>query len=341
MYRHTVINRMFTRVSNWFTDLNLTDVETCYKAVRTTLLQSIPLRSRDFRIEIELTFKLAKRRRARLRGADPLSAAIHRGGQEDRRPRRPAGALRAPPVRDPGRPLPRRRVRIPHTDAARANAPVQPLDGDTLRPFVGDRVLEIGAGIGKLTDQFIPRDLYFATDINPNYLHYLTKYALGKPYLRVRRVDVVEPDHFEGLEGVFDTVMMVNVLEHVSDPHQALQNVARALMPGGRAVVLVPQGPGLYGSLDVALDHRERYTRAGLVESLERVGLKVEHVREFNRISVPAWWFNGRVLRRKGFSRVQLKALDLSVPIIKHVDRFIPWMGQSVIAVARKGGGRA
>jgi hypothetical protein len=107
-------------------------------------------------------------------------------------------------------------------------------------------------------------------------------------------------------------------------------------MPGGRAVVLVPQGPGLYGSLDVALEHRERYTRAGLVESMERAGLKLEHVREFNRISVPAWWFNGRVLRRKTFSRVQLKVLDLSVPIIKHVDRVIPWMGQSVIAVARK-----
>ena len=116
--------------------------------------------------------------------------------------------------------------------------------GDTLRPFVGDRVLEIGAGIGTLTDQFIPRDLYFATDINPSYLHYLTKYALGKPYLRVRRVDVVEPEHFEGLAGVFDTVLMINVLEHVSDPYKALQNVASALMPAGKAVVLVPQGPG-------------------------------------------------------------------------------------------------
>ena len=174
-------------------------------------------------------------------------------------------------------------------------------------------MLEIGAGIGTLTDQFIPRDLYFATDINPSYLHYLTKYALGKPYLRVRRVDVVEPEHFEGLAGVFDTVLMINVLEHVSDPYKALQNVASALMPAGKAVVLVPQGPGLYGSLDVALEHRERYTRAGLVESMERAGLKVEHVREFNRISVPAWWFNGRVLKRRS-SRVQLKAWTCPCP---------------------------
>ena len=341
MYRHSVMNRMLTRVCNWFTDLDLTDVETCYKAVRTTLLRSIPLRSRDFRIEIELAMKLAKRRAHVFEvPIRYLPRSIAEGKKIGARDGLLAlFALVRFALQDD----------LYHADEYGSHILTQ-LErtrrfnlwlGDTLRPFVGDRVLEIGAGIGTLTDQFIPRDLYFATDINPSYLHYLTKYALGKPYLRVRRVDVVEPDHFEGLEGVFDTVMMVNVLEHVSDPHQALQNVARALMPGGRAVVLVPQGPGLYGSLDVALDHRERYTRAGLVESLERVGLKVEHVREFNRISVPAWWFNGRVLRRKGFSRVQLKALDLSVPIIKHVDRFIPWMGQSVIAVARKGGGRA
>ena len=62
MHRHTTINKMLTSASNWLTDLNLTDLETCYKAIKTDLLKSIPLRSNDFRFEVEITFKLAKRR---------------------------------------------------------------------------------------------------------------------------------------------------------------------------------------------------------------------------------------------------------------------------------------
>jgi SAM-dependent methyltransferase len=208
--------------------------------------------------------------------------------------------------------------------------------GQVLRPFVGDRVLEIGAGIGTLTDQFIPREWYVASDINPSYLHYLSQYALGKPYLDVRRLDVVEARDFDGLTGCFDTVLMVNVLEHVRDPEAALKHTFGALAPGGVVVVLVPQGPRLFGSLDVALEHRERYTRSGLTDALQRAGFEIAHVRDFNRVSVPAWWVNGKILQRTRFSRVQLKLLDLSVPLIKHVDGLFPWTGQSLIAVGRK-----
>ena len=62
MFRHTLNNKMLTFVANIFTDLNLSDIETCYKAIRTPLFQSIPLRNNDFRFEIEIAFKLAKRR---------------------------------------------------------------------------------------------------------------------------------------------------------------------------------------------------------------------------------------------------------------------------------------
>src|SRR6187399_2877215 len=60
-YRHSLGNKLLTTICNVLTDLNFSDMETCYKAVRTALLQSIPLRSNDFRIEPELTFKLEKR----------------------------------------------------------------------------------------------------------------------------------------------------------------------------------------------------------------------------------------------------------------------------------------
>jgi SAM-dependent methyltransferase len=197
-------------------------------------------------------------------------------------------------------------------------------------------VLEIGAGIGTLTNELIPRESYLASDINPSYLAYLQSYSIGKPYLAVRHIDAAAPEDFTGLEEEFDTSLMINVLEHVPDEQIALSNIRSALKPGGRAVILVPQHPALYGSLDRALEHRERYTRTSLRQALERADFHVERIFDFNRFSVPGWWFNGKVLRRKTFSRVQLKILQMSMPVLRRLDPILPWGGLSLIAVATK-----
>ncbi len=336
MFRHSIMNRMLTRISNLFTDLDLTDVETCYKAVRTPLLQSIPIRSRDFRVEVELTMKLAKR------GAHVFEVPIrylprtYREGKKigARDGLRAVGALmHFSLVDDLYREDEYGSHMLHHLEGTpRYNVWV----GDKLRPFVGDRVLEIGAGIGTLTSQLIPRTVYVVSDVNPNYLHYLRSYATGKPYLEVRRIDADDASDFVPLHGRFDTVLVVNVLEHVEDEGAALANIRNALLPGGRAVVLVPQHPRLFSALDRALGHRERYTSEGLRRSLAAAGLTVEHIFDFNRVSVPAWWFTGKVLRRKVFSRLQLKIFDTGLPVIRRLDRLFPYSGQSLIAIARR-----
>jgi 2-polyprenyl-3-methyl-5-hydroxy-6-metoxy-1,4-benzoquinol methylase len=207
---------------------------------------------------------------------------------------------------------------------------------DAIRPWIGGRVLEIGAGIGTITAQLIPRDAYLASDINPNYLHYLRNFAAGKPYLRVARIDLDRAETWSEQREKFDTVVCLNVLEHVPDPLAALRNVSGALAPGGRLVLYVPRGQGLYSSLDVALGHRCRYEAEALRSELAATGFELEHLTSFNRFSVPGWWWNGKVLRRTTFTRVQLKALDVLVPIVRRLDRFLPWPGLGLIAVARR-----
>jgi glycosyltransferase involved in cell wall biosynthesis len=336
MHRHTVMNKGITSVANWLTDLNLSDIETCYKAVQTHLLKSIPLRSSDFRIEVELAFKLAKRR-ARIFEV-PIRYSP-RSYEEGKKIRARDGLLALVAM------LKYALVDDLYRDDEYGSSILSDLQdarrfnkwlADTLRPFVGDRVLELGAGIGTLTGQFIPRELYVASDINPHYLHYLGAYAVGKPYLRVAKVDAGDARDFSEFDEVFDTVMMINVLEHVPDEKATLDNVCRALQPGGRAVILVPQGPRLYNSLDVVLEHRERYTARGLRASLERAGLRIERLFDFNRTSVPAWFMSGNVLKRTRFSRVQLKVLETLMPLIRRVDHMLPWNGLSVVAVAVK-----
>ena len=336
MFRHTWTNKTLTFVANIFTDLNLSDIETCYKAIRTPLFQSIPLRHNDFRFEIEIAFKLAKRH-ARIFEA-PISY-LARSYQEGKKITHKDGVLALAAI-----------LRFWLIDdiykedvyGSQILASVEKVRrfnlwmGQLLAPYVGDRVLEIGAGIGTLTGQFIPREFYLASDINPSYLSYLRSYSIGKPYLRVRNLNAGTPSDFAGLEGKFDTALMINVLEHVPDEQVALANIRSSLMPGGRAVILVPQHPALYGTLDRALDHRERYTRESLQRGLERAGFRVERIFDFNRFSVPGWWLNGKVIRRKTFSRVQLKVLQMSMPILRRLDGILPWGGLSLIAVATK-----
>ena len=87
----------------------------------------------------------------------------------------------------------------------------------------------------------------------------------------------------------FDTVLCLNVLEHVRGPLAALRNMLSALRPGGRLILYVPAGQWLYSSLDEALSHRYRYSREMLQKELQHTGFELEHISGFNRLSVPGW----------------------------------------------------
>jgi glycosyltransferase involved in cell wall biosynthesis len=335
-YRHTLGNRIITFLSNVLSDLNLTDVETCYKAVRTALLQSIPIRSDDFQLEIELTFKLAKR------GARMFEVPISYAGRSYTEGKKihVRDAVLATwamlhwsiidDLYDPqqyGSNVLVTMSQVPHFNRWMA---------DALAPYVSDRVLEIGAGIGNLTRMLIPRDLYTASDVDPGYLDYLENITEARPYMDCRRVDLGEPGHFDDIEQSYDTVVCLNVLEHIPDEAQAVRNLRRALEPGGRAIVLVPQGVELYGTLDEALGHVRRYTRESLHHALSGGGFEVERIFEFNRAAVPGWWLNGKILGRRHFSRFQLKLFDWMIWLIRRIDHLFPWRGISLIAIGRR-----
>ena len=335
-FRHSLGNKLITFLSDLATDLNLTDVETCYKMFRASLLKSLPIRSNDFRLEIEVTAKVAKRNCRIFEVPISYVGRTYREGKKIgwRDGFKALWAIGKYWVIDDL-----------YMDDPWGGAILHNLErarrfnrwmADAIAPHVGQRVLEIGAGIGNLTNWLLPRERYMASDVNDHYLHYLRNSAVGKPYLEVRRLDLEDAAGFAPLAGQFDTVVCLNVLEHVRDPEAALANMRSALAPGGRLVLYVPQGRGLYSTLDEALAHRCRYDPAMLLGELQRSGLEVERWAQFNRASVPAWWLNGRVLKRRDFSRLQLKGLDWSVPLLRRLDRLLPWPGLGLIAIARR-----
>ena len=338
-YRHQLGNRLITTLSNLLTDLNLTDVETCYKMFRAELLKSIPIRSNDFAMEVELTAKIAKRNFRIFEVPISYSGRTYQEGKkitwrdgfkalfnilrywliDDLYKQDAYGA------------------QILHSleRARRFNRWMV----SAIAPHVGQRVLEIGAGIGNISIWLVPRERYVASDVNSDYLHYLGNLAEGKPYMGVARLDLEEPAHFGELGETFDTVICLNVLEHVQDPARSLENIASVLEPGGRLLLYVPAKQRRYSTLDEALEHRCRYERQQLEEELLAAGLEIESLRGFNRAGVPGWWWNGKILRRRSFSRVQLKILDMCVPVLRGIDRLLPWPGLGLVAVARRPGG--
>jgi glycosyltransferase involved in cell wall biosynthesis len=336
MYRHTLMNKGITAACNWLTDLHVTDVETCYKAVNTTLLKSIPIRSNDFRFEIELTFKLAKR------GARVFEVPIRylpRTYAEGKKIRPRDGFLALTAM------LHWTLIDDLYENDEYGTRLLSELDkarrfilwvGKTIRPWVGDQILEISAGVGSMANLFIPRDLFVAGEVNPNYLTYLRSYAIGKPYLHVMEIDPAKPENFNGLEQQFDTVIALNVLETVPDPKATLRAIFNSLCPGGRAILQVPQGKKRFGTLDSGRGRRIRFEREELQALMQDAGFQVEHLHDFNRLSVPGWILNGKLLKRKHFSRVQLKTLDTLLPLLRPLEPLWPWKGLSIIAVGVK-----
>jgi 2-polyprenyl-3-methyl-5-hydroxy-6-metoxy-1,4-benzoquinol methylase len=146
-----------------------------------------------------------------------------------------------------------------------------------LRPHVGDEVLEIGAGIGNLTARLMSRrTLYIAAEKDPLHLHALRNRFLRTPNVAVQRIDPEIPGDLAGLENCFDTVLCLNVLEHLDDAGQLLESLAATIRPGGSLLVLVPNVPGIYGSLDRKMGHRRRYSRDTIGQLLAAHGFAVE-----------------------------------------------------------------
>lgn len=335
LFRHSLGNRLLTFLCDIACDLNLSDMETCYKMVRASLLRSIPIRSDDFRIEPELTLKLAKRKARIFEIPISYSGRTYAEGKKITwiDGFRALAAILKFALSDDiyvedqyGSEILARLRRAPRFTKWMA---------DVIRPYVGEEVLEIGAGIGNLTLNLTPRSLYWASDINMHYLHELRRLQDDRPYLCTSYIDLASGVSFP-LEHKFDTIICLNVLEHIEDDLSALRNLWNALKDGGNAIVLVPQGPILYGSLDRVLGHFRRYSREQLAKVGESAGFKVKLILPFNRAGSPAWFLNGKVLRRTTFGLLQIKLLNMLVPVFKQMEKWVPIPPLSLIAIFEK-----
>jgi glycosyltransferase involved in cell wall biosynthesis len=335
LYWHRLGNAFLTFLSNATTNLDLTDMETCYKVFRREVIQSINLRSNRFGIEPEITAKIAKR------GYRVFEVPISYYGRdywEGKKINWKDGfsaiwtilkyGLFDDPANEPPTYFTIRRL----DSLNRYNKWIW----DRLRPFIGQRVLEVGAGSGTMTRFLYGRELIVATDRETPYLDRLRNRFRRKPGIVIERLDLDSDDAIELARYNFDTVTAINVLEHTNDDAAALRRVNALLQPGGRVVVFVPAGRGLFGSLDKGVGHQRRYERDELIAKLQEAGFELEDASYQNQVAKLAWWLNSKLLRRNALPSAQSRVFDFLVPILQKIEGEHPSSGLSLIAIGRK-----
>jgi SAM-dependent methyltransferase len=205
-----------------------------------------------------------------------------------------------------------------------------------IAPFLGRRVCEIGSGIGNMSALLAGRPLerLVLTDRDPCYLDILRRRFRGHPAVTVEPLELPDPGAAARFRRhALDTVVALNVIEHIGEDVAALRSVAGMLAPGGRAVVLVPALPALYGTLDRELQHARRYRRAGLRAAFTRAGLRVTDLFYFNVVGTAGWFWNARVRRVRQLPLRQVRWFDALVPLLRLEDAAPLPFGQSLVAV--------
>jgi SAM-dependent methyltransferase len=210
------------------------------------------------------------------------------------------------------------------------------------RPYLGERIVEAGAGIGTfaahLRDAAPDARLTLVEPAANNFPHLAARYAADD---RVRTVHGYLEDGGDAASA--DTIVAVNVLEHVLDDRAFLAAARMLLAPGGHVLLFVPALPALYGTLDEAFEHHRRYTRRGLADQLAGHGFRIERIAYRNLPGVLSWFAAGRILRRRTISVRQAKLYDRYViPAVSAIERrWSPPFGPSLLAIATRlpGGG--
>ena len=208
-----------------------------------------------------------------------------------------------------------------------------------LRPFIGRRVLEVGSGIGTMTSRLVDiADVVLGIEPNPNCVSRIQETMRSHPRFTLRTCHLEECDTSELTSQRFDTVICVNVLEHIADDAEALRGFKRLLVPGGRVLIFVPAVQVAYGPLDAELGHYRRYSKRTLGGAFEAAGLELMRLRYTNPIGLAGWMYNAHISKSTAHSLSQVKLFEtLVAPWALPLERLLPPpIGLSLVAVGRK-----
>lgn len=195
-------------------------------------------------------------------------------------------------------------------------------------------ILEVGCGIGNFTNTLARFGRIWAFDINNEHVKQTEKLVDGE--IRVGFGDIENGKYFFK-DQKFDTIVCLNVLEHIKDDSAALNNLFKLLKKEGRLILLVPSHQFLFGEIDKSIGHFRRYAKSQIVSKLEQTGFKIVSLRSLNFLGALGWFIAGKVLRLNTVGDTNVKIFNLIAPFILPLeDLFEPPIGTSILIIAKK-----
>jgi len=334
-YHHKLGNLFLTHLSNWMTGLDLTDMETCYKAFRAELLKSIPLRSNRFGVEPEITAKLAKR------GVVIYEVPISYHGRHY----------------DEGKKIGWKdgvsaiwtiiKYRLiddcyePEADTPKRQMMAYARNytywvGKMVRSRCGERILELGAGDGNIS-RFLPqREKLVVGDDNLRHIKVLQNQFDGNQTVDFVHLDATIPDAVSKFSqnNQFDTIVYLDQIAKSDDERTILKGIRQLLTSDGKLILTVPLGKWLFGSVDQSVGRIKRYSKREILALLDQSGYRILEYRSFNALAVPGLFINSKILHSQKLGKFQLKLYHTFVPFFARLERILPLLGANALIVA-------
>jgi len=214
---------------------------------------------------------------------------------------------------------------------------------DLIIPYLGRRIVEVGAGSGSFSEMLSELDPESLFLIEPSEMFHELQRRLRENH----RTSVVgffnnvfsEVAEEIGRTGHPDSILYINVLEHIHDDVAELSCAHTVLEKGGRIFVFVPALPMLFSDFDRSIGHFRRYNRAELERKVESAGFNILDLRWFDMPGIIPWLIKYRLLGSKSMEALGVRAYDrLAVPLIRRLERLIhPPVGKNLLLIAEKG----
>ncbi len=213
---------------------------------------------------------------------------------------------------------------------------------DQFKHQLKGEVLEIGSGIGNISKLVIDEGHSITlSDYNEEYCENLKeKFSSLKNVSEIISIDLLHHDFenkYELYKNKFDSIFLLNVIEHIEDDQLAIKNCNYLLKSKGHLILLAPAYSWLYSSFDKQLGHYRRYSLLSLKKLLTKEKFNILSGSYFNFAGIGGWLLFGKILNKKMLSSGEMSAFNKIVPIAKFIDRlFGKKTGLSIIVTGIK-----
>ena len=213
---------------------------------------------------------------------------------------------------------------------------------EQIRDHLKGEILEIGSGIGNISQLVIESDHYITlSDYNKEYCSILEdRFSTNKNVREVIQIDLLHPEFetkFLRFKQKFDSIFLLNVIEHIEDDKLSVRNCRYLLKPGGHLILLAPAYSWLYSTFDEALGHYRRYTVKSMSELLQSQGFDILSGSYFNITGIAGWFLFGKIFKRRMLGKGEMSVFNRIVPFAKLTDKIMAHKaGLSIIVTGIK-----